>query len=48
MPNNLQRIVIKGDYCCYEFLMSEEEKNKIALVVDREDENYVDVELMTF
>ena len=48
MPNNLQRIVIRGDYCSYEFIMSEQEKNKIALVVDREEENFVDVELMTF
>lgn len=48
MPNNLERVVIKGDCCSYEFIMSDVEKNKIALVVDREEENFVDVELMTF
>ena len=47
MPNRLQRIVVRDNLCCYEFLMDNMD-GRVTLVVDKNNEAYVDVELISF
>lgn len=47
VPNNLKRIVVRDNFCCYEFLMDNSD-GRVTLVVDKNNEAYVDVELISF